>query len=666
MIRRFARAFARVTLWEIRERRAVLAAGLLAGILVPLVGVLSDRDAFATAAGLSIAFGAVVALVFGATMLTADLVEGRIGFFLAQPIPAPALYWGRLIGAALAAAACQLAAVVPALLLQRPPILDSILVEWWLSVFLALPALVALAHVVSSIFRLRTAWLALDLGAALAVALLAATALDTAQLVGPLQIAPLFVVIMLALAGGFALLLAGSLQLARGRTDRVRSHRWLSIGLWTLPLLTAGSLAVSAGTWARLELDEITPWSAAAPTRAGAEWIAVEGWRGVPGWDVREAMSAQRQRDSAWSTLRRKLAPDPRRHAYAAFLFRPRDGAWRRLPPGSEEVRVSGDGRVATWLAREPGSSERTLHRVDLESLEAAGAEIRPNPTELGWPAPPARYELSPDGARVGVLASPHGAAARLAIHDLATGGLVAQSGTLGDRTPFAFGWIDDQRLRMLSRHPGCRLDTLDAAGAHTVVEIADPDGPYRFCTITDAGDRVLATSEERLAVYDDAGRELATRALEQIAYPRVFGADVYLSFGVKDRFELLRLDLETLAERGRWQSRDGRPSAVAQTGPSSVLVRDGAMRVLDLETGTFAPLTPALQRSPFSSAPGSELATRGWPIRLGAAEPGSLATRLFGSEDQLFLVDFTTDSWSPVIPSRAARAPLEPAGGFR
>ncbi|HVS14194.1 MAG TPA: hypothetical protein VMV46_09735 [Thermoanaerobaculia bacterium] len=659
MIRRFARALARVMLWEIRERRAVLAAGLLAGLLVPVVGMLSDRDIVATAGGLSIAFGAVVALVFGATMLSSDLVEGRLGFFLSQPIPTQALYWGRLLGASIAAVACQLACVVPALLLLRPRFLDATLVEWWLSVFLTIPALVALGHVVASIFRLRTAWLALDLAAALAVTLLVAGALRTATLVGPLQVAPLFVVVLSALAAAVALLLAGPLQLSHGRTDRVRSHRWLSIGLWTVPLVTAGTLAVSAGSWARLDPDEITPDRVAAPTSATAEWIAVEGWHGVPGWNAHPPTSAQRT--SVWSTICRSLAPDPRRHAYAALLVRPRDGAWRRLPPGSEQVRISDDGRWVTWVGREAGSSDRQLHRLDIDSIERAERAVSPRPTNLGWSRLPAQYDLSPDGTRVGVLSSPRGAPGRLAIHDLDTGGLVAQSGVLPNNGALAFGWIDDRRLRMLSRVQACRIDTLDAVtGEHDGIEIPSTAGNWPWCTTNLAGDRFLFASEEGLTVYDEDGSDLATRALEsQRVFPRILDGDVFLTFDVEDGFDLLRLDLETLETRGRWETHDRRPSPVARIGPSSVLIRDGSTQVLDLESGTFVPLPPALRRSPLGRDPQTQPAVGRWPIRFREPEAGSLAAHLFRSDDHgIFLVDLAADSWSPVIPPRQPSSP--------
>ena len=104
----------------------------------------------------------------------------------------------------------------------------------------AMLILLALTHAVSTIVRARSLWLLADLAglaAVVAVGWSSRVVLVREQAFGALVWSQW---LLLPWVLG-ALLLAGGLQLARGRTDLRRGHRFLSATLW--PLLIAGVLA---------------------------------------------------------------------------------------------------------------------------------------------------------------------------------------------------------------------------------------------------------------------------------------------------------------------------------------------------------------------------------------------------------------------------------------
>src|SRR5438105_3374251 len=101
------RTLVRVAAREIEERRTALVAAAAAGILPFLIPLLpwvhSDAatargvTAFATTLNIGLGF----ALALGGTVLVRDLADGRISFFFSRPIPAFAIWGGKLLAAVL-------------------------------------------------------------------------------------------------------------------------------------------------------------------------------------------------------------------------------------------------------------------------------------------------------------------------------------------------------------------------------------------------------------------------------------------------------------------------------------------------------------------------------------------------------------------------------------
>ncbi|HVS66665.1 MAG TPA: hypothetical protein VMT85_24540 [Thermoanaerobaculia bacterium] len=642
MIRRFVRSILAVALWEIRERRAPLVAGLAVGVLVPIVGALGQREIPTTAAAVSMTFGGVVALLFGGTMITSDLVEGRLGFLFAQPIPAAAVYWGRFAGATLAAAACQVVTLLPSVVVGIDPLgFDQALARWWWSVLAALPAAVAVAHVLASIVRLRTAWTLLDVGAAFALTWMTTVTLGKAELVGLDRHAWLAAIGFLAMAGLIALSVGGPLQVARGRTERSRSHRFLTLGLWAVPLATSAALALGVDSWSRVTLEEIDTWSVDVPTSSEAEWIVIEGWQEEPGTSVPTRSWL------AWL--------DPRRSVYAVLVARPADGVWHQLPAGSDEARISADGRWITWLQRQPSSTAVDLLRLDIETLGSQKREIEPLPTGIGWDRPPLGYSLSPDGSWIGARIRVEGPQ-RLAIHEVGSGRLVIQSAPIEDSGVYGFGWIDDTRVRLVTASTACEVFTLDAATGTSesarTTRVADPMSLR--CVVDPAGERILVAEQDSLALFTADGQELASRAYEGGRPWPWFVDDHLFVRNPDDEAALHLLDSETLASVATWRSHPVRFSPVAAQGSAGLLQRrvldapGVSYDLLDLDTGRISELADTLADSPLASGRWIRPVPNHWPPRIDPPSPSS--ERLFIEPRGLFAVDLEARAWRWVL----------------
>ncbi len=403
------RGFAAVFSREIFERRLLgavaLALGLVAVVLPLVPGLLPGGLSVPEIQG-GLAFGCallltvILALALGGSVISADLVERRLGFYFARPLAGWAVWAGKISAALALVLGAGLLVVIPALAVGGSINLNGVwglgeysvtgpsLVLTWVG---GLLLLLFAAHAVSVVVRARSVWVLLDIGALALVAGLVWGALRRLQTEGVAFRLTYWsgregqLGILAWMEGGLvvvlllALVVAGALQVVRGRTDVRRSHRILSQALWGA-LLTAAILFMGLASWILAagpdDLLGVTHVSA-SPT---GRWIAFSGpaaWR--PGYDPSFLYDV-----------------DTGRSIRARFgLISLNDGTagW---------VSFSADGRWAVWLEYEGTPRGRVvLYRLDLSRPGA-----RPERTSISFPAIPRRVALSPDGRRIAVLHS--------------------------------------------------------------------------------------------------------------------------------------------------------------------------------------------------------------------------------------------------------------------
>ncbi|MCM3876652.1 MAG: hypothetical protein NEA02_09560, partial [Thermoanaerobaculia bacterium] len=164
------KALAAVFAREIHARRLVFPVALATGFTPLLVSLVTGWSkpgaadmrlivAFVAAAAFTLAF----ALLFGGSVLAAETSEKRISFFFSRPIPAGAIWGGKLLAA-------LFLSFVPAFLVLTPAaLIGSVELRtgpdlWIAAILLAVCALFLVlgAHTAVTIARLRSPWIALD------------------------------------------------------------------------------------------------------------------------------------------------------------------------------------------------------------------------------------------------------------------------------------------------------------------------------------------------------------------------------------------------------------------------------------------------------------------------------------------------------------------------
>lgn len=220
--------------WIGRRNLFLLALGLG---FIQLVAVRSETEpgkvaALAVGSGTLLAWA--VAALYGATMVARDLEERRFGFLLNQPIRLGEIFLGKVAaGIALSVLAGSLVALPMVLLggVWRQFTLaqaGQTLCGWPAGSLVAL----LLFHAVSVQLRSRSLWLLLDLAAWPAffwcTGRLSRRLIDVGAFPEMLH---LWLVLLVVVTLGLGL--AGYLQVAEGRADLRRGHRWVSTTLAT-------------------------------------------------------------------------------------------------------------------------------------------------------------------------------------------------------------------------------------------------------------------------------------------------------------------------------------------------------------------------------------------------------------------------------------------------
>ncbi len=371
---------------EIHERRALLAAAAVAALLpliaplLPSTGTNPPED-IREAVMWVMVFGLVplFALLLGAGFIGRDLTEGRLGFYFAQPISGPTIWFGKLTAVVLLIWSAQVIVMLPTVLLA-PDRLTLIAPKgplgpydplWFtvLPLWLGPIGVLLLAHAMGTIWRARSAWVVVDLLGFLVVIgvvwilfrpfffLFASGVVK----VGLLWLVSVFL-------GG--LLFAGAVQLSSGRVDPRRGHRALSLALWSI--LIIGVAALGGWTW-WIRMGSPRDLSAVNEIAVGAsDWIAVKG-------------------------------PSPGRADFQPrFIMNATDGRWFRANSNQmwemrDVVFAKDDSRVV-WLSPITFGASK-LMVADLDVNEPKGRE-----SDLDFDVFVRDMALSDDGDRLAVI----------------------------------------------------------------------------------------------------------------------------------------------------------------------------------------------------------------------------------------------------------------------
>lgn len=380
------RVFIAVVWQEILERRALVVAAAVASVLPVLAPVLAGTGSnppedIREAAMWVMVLGLVplFALLLGVSFIGRDLGEGRLGFYFAQPLPGPTIWFGKLTAVVLLIWAVKIIIMLPTVVLAPDPghffvvgkVLDAFMPKWVtpIAFWVATAAIVLAAHAIGIAWRARSAWLVVDLIALMIVGGAGWTAVKpffpiVATAAGTTG---LLILVTSALVG---LIMAGAAQVSSGRIDAHRGHRMSSVTFWSI--LGIGAFGVLGwSVWVRSaaieDLDGIH-YVSLGP----GEWVAVAG------------VSAGR------------MDYHPR------FLLNVLDGRSVSIGPAvnwrGRPVRFSEDAKRAVW---------RDFSAFDHWPLMVADldlAEPQPDFTGIVLDSDWEDFAISPDGERVAVL----------------------------------------------------------------------------------------------------------------------------------------------------------------------------------------------------------------------------------------------------------------------
>ncbi len=605
---------------EIRERRFLLAVAVGVGLIPAAAffwpGMAEQENAELVAVFVGLAFPTAASLAVGASVMGRDMAEGRLGFYLSRPIAEASLWAGKLLGG------CAL--VLLAFVLTWLPfnLVSGALWSWLANGRIPYPLvfgpvlmllLMASAHVAASLYRSRSAWIAVD-AALLVVAFFAyrsvlRRAVDAGAgeiVMGNMHQLFFGAVLVAVAASGFQFVL-GRADAERGRWALSCSY-WLGTGLHIVCFYGLSSWALGTTP---AEVGGISYHAELAPRGVGVIFRGTEPGR---------------------AGLEPLFAMDAASGAYARFA------AERATLPV-----FSRDGRRAFWVARAP-----TLFSLD-QRLSLAVARLdgaRPSLQELPLEEQGAFYLLAVDAEVPRALLSCHGC---VAVLDTASGATLARSSSLN---PDAGEFLPDGRVRLLERsgssivvrdwtpRDGASVERARLADAgrglalalHGDHALVSPDGRELLLLDVETGTRTLLarTPPDRPAATHLGGARRIGLAHGGLAV--AFGNSVVL---VTPEGEVgRRIDLDP----------DEFVTSLVEPGPNQIAVgfrRAGGSltKVYDIETGKV-----------IREEPGLRPAGNPWSTRLGdSPEPGSLGSRLFLT-DEAALVELMPDGKRRVV----------------
>lgn len=514
-----------------------------------------------TAGFLAIAIPLGLAIGLGATTIGRDLSERRLSFYFAKPIPAAAIWWGKVLAALLTVLASFVILIAPTFLFYGKRWQTTWNIDALALAGFVLEAAVVLffgAHAVSTVMRSRSLFIAVDLALLCVMLFVAWLILQpladgwALELLGFTGLA-LGVLLLIALAA------AGAWQLSRGRADARASHRAFSSFFWPVAAVLLLLTGLFVAWVVRAEPDDLR-YVEVEPAPTGP-WTFVTGT--APG--------------------RGDYRP--------LFLVNMDDASYYRVPRVSwrhfrDLGMFSGDGKSLIMPERMDLRGQR--FELVLRRLDALDDEPLRTSVTIG---PYARYVLSDDGARLALFDR-----GTLSVYDLRSKALLAAM-----RVPQTAALV---RARMFFRDANTlrlylELSTNNRAHRLTILECNVPSkqlrelatipipGRYLGFVVSPDGSRLLVRDVSEPAVtrgllFSDDGTQLAS-----IAAPGTQGSAAV---------RLLR---------------DGRLAATSVTGKQATLRIYSAAGAQELEM----PIGPAVGASITGDTPDGKLlvSTRNW-----------------------------------------------------
>jgi len=644
------KAFFALVAREISERKALLAAAAVASLLPLLSPLLPSagsnppediREAvmWVVLVGLAPLF----ALLIGVSFVGRDLSEGRMGFYYAQPISGATIWFGKLTAVLVLVWAVEYIIVLPTALLAPDPFfflfLPSILSEsipTWMApwVILLISAFVVLlAHAIGTVWRARSSWLVLDVVAFL-----------VAVWIGWMAIRSFVPIVAETIAIGSAywifgwtmvgLITAGAAQLAVGRVDLRRSHRFLSMTFWSI-VLVSFSVLLGWTVWVRsAHLDDLD--GVYDVILGSGEWVAVSG-------------------------------TSPGRFDYhPRFLMNTADGRSVDIGPATNffgpDLEFSEDGSRAVWPVFE-GFGHWVLMQADLDSDNPTPSTTRVS-VGIRWDD----LAVSHSGQRFAVLEK-----RTLSAYGIEDGEQLTAAQFPKRINPLAVSFDDADSIRVLAstRHGGFQDDihwwlywfSLDEKSLSKGIEI---DNPYRWrqrsrdgeadhplvWTTNEDGEHIMAIRDMRTGeILRDLGKSLYwsnvwLRDDGSIAVIRNRNDDTRIDLYESDgstRFQIDLPDAEEIYHDGAIDADRVLLGVWTWTGEPPNRQETRTTVVVDLHGGTsevlFEALAPVLGR---------------WSARgtAGAWSPGSNAGKLLrGDNGSLYIWDPETDELKQLVP---------------
>jgi len=660
------RAFTALVWREISERRALLAAAAVASLLPVLAPLLpatgSNPAADVRELVMWIMVGFLVplfALLLGVSFIGRDLSEGRMGFYFAQPLSGPTIWFGKLTAVALLIWGAQVLIMLPTVLLARDPVwfLAPVVTTgspWsigsflWtvaktfgpytaLAVWLVPLGIVLVAHAVGVVWRGRSAWLVLDLiglvvlagGAWWALRPFLPSAAPIAGVAGSLWLVAWVL---------FGLIAAGAVQLTVGRVDLRRAHRSLSAAMWAV-LAVAVAALLGWSNWVRSATPEDLHRVGTVLVASG-EWIAVSGPSGG------------------------RLDYQPR------FILNVNDGRWVRIDSGpswyGSYVWFSGDGQHVFWAGPSVFGQHDLMH-LDLEDpdLEVRGLDLVLN--EDG-----SRLAISHDGGRISVVEE-----TMVAVYDVESERQLAAASISGEFNP-GYSWFDGPDTLVISastkwvwdgmagesRSKEYRLDVA-TKGLTAGEEVQRREPELRKEHVAQEGRRlesVEGDDGERLVLVEGRdGRVIADLAeFDDIREIHRLGNGRSFVLGVRDREGFMEVfDGDGVRLNTVGCGSDGWIRFAGEAAPGRLLLgvrvwgpeeseSTGSMTwVVNMETGHVETTIDGFY--PLQAEPWGEI----YAVGAGAWQPGSVSSRLLQAENgSLHLLDPETGTVEQVIPA--------------
>jgi ABC-type transport system involved in multi-copper enzyme maturation permease subunit len=380
---------------ELVEKRFVFVAAIafaILSIIIPLVpGVHAGQRSGALVVSsmlLSIGFAIGLAAILGGSIIGRELSDGRLSFYFAKPVPAPAIWFGKLIAATVLVVVCFGIIVAPAVTVGVHNVLrametDSRDALTMIRVVLTAAAVFFLiTHVIGTFVRSRSPWIAFDFIAAaicgwalwmMARPLLDGAAIELIKLLGKI----------LSLYLGMVIVAAGAWQLSRGRTDRRRKpHRTLTIPVDHLWLRSSRHSAVGRlGRFCDAGGSDTRFWRAGQQRLMGGRPRRDPKSRGLSSFLSLQRLE-RRLREGPLSAVAGQclFARRPNRHVGRPIDARNGGGLCRAS--GHAQAAAGGDrnhvcsraGRtIARWLAGGGDRSPRDSHRLRSYQPHLAG-----------------------------------------------------------------------------------------------------------------------------------------------------------------------------------------------------------------------------------------------------------------------------------------------------